>query len=39
MAEGIELRSWFAELRRLRGVFLTAIGAEKIQIEVRFRRP
>jgi hypothetical protein len=29
-------RYWCAELHRLRGVFLTAIGAEKTQIEASF---
>jgi len=32
----IEERSWFAELHRLRGVFLTAIGADETQIEASF---
>jgi hypothetical protein len=29
-------RSWCAELHRLRGVFLTAIGADETQIEASF---
>jgi|SRR6516162_1947613 hypothetical protein len=31
-------RYWFAELHRLRSVFLTAIGAEESKIEASFRR-
>ena len=37
---GIERREerwWSAELQRLRGVFLTAIGAEEAQIEASFQ--
>jgi hypothetical protein len=29
-------RWWFAELNRLRGVFLTALGADEAQIEASF---
>jgi hypothetical protein len=36
MAERFEQRIYFAELQRLRGVFLTAIGAEESQIEASF---
>jgi hypothetical protein len=36
LAERFEPRWWSAELRRLRGVFLTAIGAEENQIEASF---
>ena len=36
MAERSGLRSWSAELRRLRGVFLAAIGAEETRIEASF---
>jgi predicted ATPase len=32
-----EERWWCAELHRLRGVFLTAMGADEIQIEASFR--
>ena len=35
-AERLEERYWRAELHRLRGVFLTAIGAEEAQIEASF---
>jgi predicted ATPase len=35
-AEISEERWWCAELHRLRGVFLTAIGAEETQIEASF---
>jgi ATP/maltotriose-dependent transcriptional regulator MalT len=35
-AERFEGRWWCAELHRLRGVFLAAIGAEEIQIEASF---
>jgi predicted ATPase len=34
--ERSEERQWCAELHRLRGVFLTAMGAEKTQIEASF---
>jgi hypothetical protein len=37
LAESSEERWWCAELRRLRGVFLTAIGADDTQIEASFR--
>ena len=37
VAERSGLRSWSAELRRLRGVFLAAVGAEERQIEASFR--
>jgi predicted ATPase len=36
LAERSEERWWSAELHRLRGVFLTALGAEEIQIEASF---
>jgi tetratricopeptide (TPR) repeat protein len=36
LAERFELRDWYAELHRLRGVFLTAIGADETQIEASF---
>ena len=36
MAERQEERWWSAELHRLRGVFLTAIGADEVQIEAAF---
>jgi serine/threonine protein kinase/tetratricopeptide (TPR) repeat protein len=36
LAERSEERWWTAELHRLRGVFLTAIGADEIQIEGSF---
>jgi serine/threonine protein kinase/tetratricopeptide (TPR) repeat protein len=36
LAERFEPRWWSAELYRLRGVFLTAIGAEESQIEASF---
>src|SRR5271165_1339431 len=32
-----ELRWWYAELHRLRGVFLAAVGADEAQIEASFR--
>ena len=35
--ERSEERWWCAELHRLRGVFLTAIGADETQIEASFR--
>jgi alpha-D-ribose 1-methylphosphonate 5-triphosphate diphosphatase PhnM len=35
-AERSEDRSWYAELCRLRGVFLAAMGADDTQIEVSF---
>ena len=37
VAERFEERWWCAELHRLRGVFLTAIGAEDTQVEASFR--
>ena len=37
VAERSEERWWCAELHRLRGVFLAAIGAEETQIEASFR--
>jgi hypothetical protein len=38
-AERSGMRSWSAELHRLRGVFLAAMGAEEVQIEAaRSRR-
>jgi predicted ATPase len=36
LAERFEERSWCAELYRLRGVFLAAIGADETQIEASF---
>ena len=36
VAEKFEQRWYFSELQRLRGVFLTAIGADETQIEVSF---
>jgi tetratricopeptide (TPR) repeat protein len=36
LAERSEERWWCAELHRLKGVFLTAMGAEEIQIEASF---
>jgi NACHT domain len=36
MAERLEERYWRAELHRLKGVFLTAMGADEIQIEASF---
>jgi predicted ATPase len=36
LAERSEVRFWCAELHRLRGVFLTALGAEETQIEASF---
>jgi predicted ATPase len=36
VAQKCEVRFWSAELHRLRGVFLTAIGADEFQIEASF---
>jgi hypothetical protein len=36
LAERFEERLWHAELRRLRGVFLTAMGADEVEIEASF---
>jgi len=36
LAERFEVRWWSAELHRLRGVFLAAIGADEAQIEASF---
>ena len=36
LVERSEERCWCAELHRLRGVFLTAMGAEETQIEASF---
>ena len=36
LAERFEQHYWSAELRRLRGVFLTAMGADENQIEASF---
>jgi hypothetical protein len=36
LVERTEARWWNAELHRLRGIFLTAIGAEERQIEASF---
>jgi serine/threonine protein kinase len=38
LAERFENRHWSAELRRLRGVFLTAMGASDTEIEASFRQ-
>ena len=35
--EKFEVRWWSAELHRLKGVFLTAVGADATQIEASFR--
>ena len=37
LAERFEERYWCAELHRLRGVFLAAMGADEMQIEASFR--
>ena len=37
MIEKFENRYWCAELHRLKGVFLTAMGADEAQIEASFR--
>ena len=37
LAERFEQRFWCAELYRLRGVFLTSIGADEVQIEAALR--
>ena len=37
LAERFEVASWYAELQRLRGVFLARLGADKTQIEASFR--
>ena len=37
IAERSEERDWCAELHRLRGVFLAAIGADETEIEASFR--
>jgi hypothetical protein len=36
LAERYEVGWWYAELHRLRGVFLTALGADETQIEASF---
>jgi glycogen debranching enzyme len=36
VVERSEARMWSAELHRLRGVFLAAIGADEVQIEASF---
>ena len=36
LAERFEVRWWCAELHRLRGVFLAALGADETQIEAAF---
>jgi len=38
LIERSEARCWCAELHRLRGVFLTALGADETQIEASFRK-
>jgi predicted ATPase len=37
LVERLELRWWSAELHRLRGVFLAAVGADETEIEASFR--
>jgi hypothetical protein len=37
IVERSEARSWCPELHRLRGVFLTALGADETQTETSFR--
>ena len=37
LVERFEVRWWYAELHRLRGVFLARLGADKTQIEASFR--
>ena len=37
LVERFENRYWSAELHRLRGVFIAAMGAEETQIEASFR--
>jgi predicted ATPase len=37
LVERFEVRWWSAEMHRLRGVFLAALGAEEIQIEASFQ--
>jgi hypothetical protein len=37
LAERFEVGWWYAELRRLRGVFLAALGTDETQIEDSFR--
>jgi predicted ATPase len=39
LAERSGRRDWCAEIHRLRGMFLTAMGAEETQIEVRSAKP
>jgi hypothetical protein len=36
LVERFEVGSWYAELQRLRGVFLATIGADEVQIETSF---
>jgi hypothetical protein len=36
LAERFEIGWWYAELHRLRGVFLTALGTEEAQIDASF---
>jgi hypothetical protein len=36
VVESFENRYWCAELHRLRGVFLTALGADEVEIEAAF---
>ena len=36
LVERSEERWWWAELHRLRGVFLTAMGADEVEIETSF---
>jgi tetratricopeptide (TPR) repeat protein len=38
LVERFEVRWWSAELQRLRGLFLTAMGAKETEIEASFRR-
>ena len=39
LAEKFEGRWWSAELHRLRGAFLAAMGAEEVRIELHFAKP
>jgi hypothetical protein len=39
LAERSEVRFWYAEVHRLRAVFLAAMGAEETQIEASFPKP
>jgi hypothetical protein len=37
LAERFEVRWWYAELHRLRGLFLATIGTDEAEIEASFR--